>query len=167
VERGSEVERKVLETHAKVIEHLGLVRGVTHTEFILGKDDGEVYFLETAARVGGAHIADLVEASTGINLWREWARIEIAQGEEPYSLPPFAKRYGGLIISLARQETPDTSAYDDEEIAWRLTGHPAHHVGFVLASDDRARVEDLLSSYEQRVANDFMAIMPPPKQATS
>jgi hypothetical protein len=167
VRRQSEVERKILETHARVVEHLGLVRGVTHTEFILGRDDGVPYFLETAARVGGAHIADLVNASTGVNLWREWARIEIAQGEAPYVLPERRSEYGGLIISLARQETPDTSAYNDPEIVWRLEGHPAHHVGFVLRSADPARVEALLDAYEPRIAQDFMATLPAPKQATS
>ena len=35
-------------------------------------------FLETSARVGGAFIVDVVEAATGVNLWREWAKIEIA-----------------------------------------------------------------------------------------
>jgi biotin carboxylase len=167
VRRQSEVERRILDTHARVVEHLGLVRGVTHTEFIVGRDDGEAYFLETAARVGGAHIADLVNASTGINLWREWARIEIAQGEAPYTLPERRSDYGGLIISLARQETPDTSAYTDPEIVWRLDGHPAHHVGFVVRSDDPGRVEALLDAYEPRIAQDFMATLPAPKQATS
>ena len=80
----------------------------------VGRDDGKVYFLETAARVGGAHIADLVEASTGVNLWREWAKIEIAQGDEPYDAPRGAGgTTAGLILSLARQEKPDTSAYTD------------------------------------------------------
>jgi hypothetical protein len=167
VERGSATEAKILETHAQVIEHLGLVRGVTHTEFIVGRDDGRVYFLETAARVGGAHIADLVAASSGVNLWKEWARIETSQGEEPYVLPKFRRDYAGLIISLARQEIPDTSAYTDPEIVWRLEGHPAHHVGFVVRSPDRARVEALLDAYEPRVAKDFMAILPAPTQATS
>lgn len=166
-ERGSDLEGRILETHARVVEHLGLVRGVTHTEFIVGRDDGQVYFLETAARVGGAHIADLVDASTGLNLWREWARIEIAQGEEPYALPAHEKNYGGLIISLARQEVPDTSAYDDPEVVWRLDGHPAHHVGFVVKSPSRARVEALLDAYEPRIARDFMAVMPAPTTATS
>ncbi len=46
------------------------------------------YFLEVAARVGGAFIADLVEHSTGVNLWREWARIEVAHLRgEIYRLP--------------------------------------------------------------------------------
>jgi biotin carboxylase len=167
VSRGSTLEASIRETHARVIEHLGLVRGVSHTEFIRGRDDGQIYFLETAARVGGAHIADLVEASTGINLWREWAKIEIAQGDEPYALPPHHAEYGGLILSLARQEKPDTSAYTDPEIAWRLEGFPAHHVGFVVRSSAPERVEALLDQYEPRIARDFMATMPAPTQATS
>jgi ATP-grasp domain len=162
VRRGGDLEKSLLEAHEKVIEHLGLVRGVTHTEFIRGRDDGKVYFLETGARVGGAHIADLVEASTGINLWREWAKIEIAQGDAPYVLPELKRVYGGLILSLARQEKPDTSAYDDPEVAWRLEGHPPHHVGFVVRSTDLDRVEELLSQYEPRIARDFMASMPAP-----
>jgi biotin carboxylase len=167
IPRGTELEKKILAAHDEVIEHLNLVRGVTHTEFIVGRDDGKVYFLETAARVGGAHIADLVEASTGLNPWREWAKIEISQGEEPYEVPPHRKDYGGLIISLARQERPDTSAYNDPEIAWRMDGHPAHHVGLVVKADTYERVEELLTSYEQRIARDFMAVLPPPAQATS
>ena len=55
----------------------GLVRGVAHTEFIKSHNDGQFYFLETAARVGGANIAEMVEAATGINLWSEWAKIEL------------------------------------------------------------------------------------------
>src|SRR5262249_21722345 len=58
----------------ELIKTLGLVRGVTHTEFIKGREDGRFYFLETAARVGGANIAETVEAATGINFWAEWAR---------------------------------------------------------------------------------------------
>ena len=46
-----------------------------------------VYFLETSARVGGAHIAELVEAATGMNLWAEWAKVELAGGNA-YAPPP-------------------------------------------------------------------------------
>jgi len=166
VRRGSEVEKQILDTHAQVIEHLGLVRGVTHTEFIRGRDDGKIYFLETSARVGGAHIAELVEASTGLNPWKEWAKIEISQGEEPYVLPAHRKDYAGLILSLARQEKPDTSAYTDPEIVWRLDGHPPHHVGLIVRSDNPERVETLLDQYEPRIARDFMATLPAPTAAT-
>src|SRR5262249_48424272 len=154
VERGSDLEQQILDVHARVVEHLGIVHGVAHTEFIRGAADGRVYFLETAARVGGAHIADLVDASSGVNLWREWAKLELLQGEHPYAPPERRREYGGLLISLARQEVPDTSGYNDPEIAWRLKDH-AHHVGFVLRSANRARVEELLDSYLARVAHDF------------
>ena len=49
----------------EVLKAFGLVRGVSHSEFIRGKADGKFYFLETAARVGGAHLADMVEAASG------------------------------------------------------------------------------------------------------
>lgn len=38
----------------QVIKSFGLVKGVTHTEFIRGKKDSVFYFLETAARINDA-----------------------------------------------------------------------------------------------------------------
>ncbi|MGQ0551427.1 MAG: ATP-grasp domain-containing protein [Armatimonadota bacterium] len=143
----------------EVIDTLGLVRGVTHTEFIRGREDGRFYFLETAARVGGAYTADVVEAATGINLWAEWAKIEVAGGERPYTLPAHRHDYAGLIISLARQEWPDTSGYIDPEIVRRLT--KPYHAGLIVASPDQARVESLLEAYSERFAHDFFATAPP------
>ena len=61
---------------------LGMVRGVTHAEYIRDKA-GKFFFLEVAARVGGAFIADVAEAATGINLWTEWARIEVSSLRGP------------------------------------------------------------------------------------
>lgn len=148
-----------------VIDTLGLVRGVTHTEFIKSRADGRFYFLETAARVGGANIAEAIEASTGLNLWAEWARIEIAGQEGSYELPSHREDYAGVIISLARQEHPDTSAYDDPEIVYRL--NKAHHAGLVVASTDPVRVEQLLESYSRRFYEDFYATAPPLDRPTS
>ena len=143
-----------------------MVRGVTHTEYIRGATDDVIYFLETGARVGGVHISDLVEASTGIHLWKEWAKIEMTQGELPYALPEQRREYGGLIVSLAKQEAPDTSAYVDPEIVWRMKDN-AHHVGLVVRSDSHARVEQLLGEYERRFAQDFTASMPAPSAVTA
>ena len=86
---------------------LGLVRGVSHSEYILGRD-GQFVFLETSARVGGAHIAELVEAATGLNLWAEWAKIEVAGGDSAYEAPAVADRLRRAVVSLARQEQPST-----------------------------------------------------------
>ncbi|MDQ3009600.1 MAG: ATP-grasp domain-containing protein, partial [Acidobacteriota bacterium] len=75
--RKSKDEKALQKLNKKVIKDMGLVRGVTHAEFIKsttgGHDDGKFYFLEIASRVGGANIAETVEAATGLNLWAEWA----------------------------------------------------------------------------------------------
>jgi biotin carboxylase len=165
VPRGSTDEQTLKALNWQLIGALGLVRGVTHTEFIKGGDDGRFYFLETAARVGGANIVEMVEAATGINLWAEWARIEIAQDEQPYQLPPHRHDYAGVIISLATQEYPDTSAYQETEIVYRL--NKKHHVGFVIASPDPGRIEFLLDQYSQRFYTDFFAKLPPRDKPTS
>jgi len=142
-----------------VVKALGLVRGVTHTEFIKSREDGQFYFLETAARVGGANIAETVEAATGLNLWAEWARVEMAGEDSVYQLPPHRDDYAGVIISLARQERPDLSAYNDPEIVHRL--NKVHHAGLVVASKDPERIELLLNEYSRRFYNDFYTSAPP------
>lgn len=163
VERGSPKEQALLALNREVMSALGLTLGVSHTEFIAGHD-GRLYFLETSARVGGAHIADLVEAATGLNLWAEWARVEFAGGDAPYELPPLRHDYAGLIVSLARQEHPDTSAYTDPEIVWRL--NKKNHVGFIVRSDSHSRVSELLNALTTRVQQDFQAYAPPRDRPT-
>jgi hypothetical protein len=139
---------------------MGMWRGVTHAEFIRGADDGHFYFLEIAARVGGAGIDRLVEHASNVNPWVEWARLEVADVRgESYHPPVLRQDYAGLIVSLARQEWPDTSAYNDAELVWRLT--KKHHVGFIVASNDYGRVQWLVSQYVDRIAQDYMASAPP------
>lgn len=146
-----------------VLATFGLMRGVAHTEFIRSAADGRFLFLETAARVGGAYIVDLVEAETGLNLWREWARLEIAGEDGEYAAPPVQDRYAGLVLTLARQPSPDTSAYTDPEIVYRVTKE--HHAGLIVASPDRARVQELLDQYGERFMRDFYASAPAPDRA--
>ncbi len=158
VRRGSETEQKLLELNEKVIKAMGLVRGVSHTEFIEADSDGKFYFLETSARVGGAHLADLVEAASGINLWREWAKIEILRGDGEYSYPEVQNNYAGIIQSLAKQEWPELTAYDDPEVIWKL--NKRYHAGLIIRSDKPERIEELLDSYTERFYNDFFATAP-------
>lgn len=148
----------------QMVEALDMKRGVTHAEFIKGHADGEVYFLEVAARVGGANIADMIEHSTGINPWSEWARLEIAslRGEQ-YRLPQTHHKYGGLINTLARQEHPDLSAYNDPEVVWR--SDKKDHAGLIVVSERSERVQELLDSYVQRFIVDFLAVAPPKDKA--
>lgn len=158
VQRGSEDDSELRQINRDLITALGLLRGVAHAEFIRAHEDRNFYFLECAARVGGAYINEMVEAATGINLWREWARIEIAGGDSSYKLPVVREEYAGVILSLARQENPDTSTYNDPEICLRIRKH--HHAGLVLRSADPARIPALLENYAQRFAEDFLAIAP-------
>jgi len=157
--------KSLLKLNRELIEALGLVRGVTHAEFLRAHDGGKFYFIEIAARVGGAYISDVVETATGVNLWREWARIEVGGGKRPYVLPKTRREYSGVILSLARQEQPDTSAYTDPEIAMRVKKY--HHAGFVLKSAKADRVKELLDSYMLRFKDDFMASQPVPDKPTA
>ncbi len=159
VERGSEAEAQLLDTNRRVLAAMGLVTGVSHTEFIRAHADGQVYFLETSARVGGANIADLLEAATGVNPWREWAKLECAGPERPYTKPVARADYGGLLVSLARQENPDLAPFCDPEVVWRM--QKRHHVGLVVRSPQLSRVEELLDLYTQRVLADYHAALPP------
>jgi biotin carboxylase len=163
--RGDAETQQLKELNKELIRVLGLVRGVTHAEFLKARDTGNIYFLEIAARVGGAYISDLVESATGINLWREWAKLEVGAGKAPYELPRTSQDYAGVILSLARQEKPDTSAYSDPEISYRVKKY--HHAGFIVKSSREERVRELLDSYAKRFAVDFLATQPVPDKPTS
>jgi biotin carboxylase len=165
LERDSEDAKALRVINQRLIDSLGLMRGVTHAEFLKAHSDGRLYFIEIAARVGGAYISDVVDAASGVNLWREWARLEVGAGKTPYALPPTRQDYAGVIVSLARQEEPDTSPYTDPEIVYRVNKY--HHAGFVVKSSNPARVKELLDHYSQRFVTDFLASQPLPDKPTS
>jgi hypothetical protein len=163
LERDSSIAQELRAANARVMKAFGMQRGVSHTEFIRAASDGQIYFLETSARVGGAHVSDLVEAATGLNMWEEWARVETSGTE--YPAPHDRGEYAGLLITLARQETPDTSAFSDSEIVWRM--EKDHHAGLIVRSERWERVEQLLADYSIRMARDFQAWAPPRDRPTS
>jgi biotin carboxylase len=165
VPRGGDADTGLRQINRDLMAALGLVRGVAHTEFIQAHADGHFYFLECAARVGGAYISEMVEAATGINLWREWARIEVVGGNGSYRLPAVREEYAGVILSLARQENPDTSAYNDPEVFARIKKH--HHAGLILRSTHPERIRPLLENYAIRFAEDFLAVEPPREKPTA
>ncbi|MBV9209815.1 MAG: ATP-grasp domain-containing protein [Acidobacteria bacterium] len=163
LEHDSEERRALLDLNQRLVTALGLKRGAAHAEFIKGRADGRFYFLEIAARVGGAYIAEVLEAASGVNIWREWANLEICGDEQPYELPPVRQEYGGIALSLARQEYPDTSTYNDQEIVYRVKKR--HHVGLVVRSPELPRVKELLELYARRFAEEFVAVAPPLEKA--
>ncbi|HEX9425298.1 MAG TPA: ATP-grasp domain-containing protein, partial [Pyrinomonadaceae bacterium] len=203
----SENEKKLYAINLRLVKALKLDRGAAHAEFIKSDADGRFYFLEIAARVGGAYIADVLEAASGLNLWREWAKIEVADagsrrqeqaagaGQKPGSqgglssrrqeqaagagqksdrqeelrsspggkLKPLRNEYAGIVLSLSKQEHPDTSSYNDPEIVYRVKKR--HHAGLIVRSRNLDRVEELLEQYVHRFADDFVAVVPPLQKA--
>jgi biotin carboxylase len=164
LKRQSPDERALLRFNRHLLQALGLRQGVSHSEFIKSRATGTLYFLETSARVGGAHIVDLVEAATGLNLWAEWARLEAAVDGGVFTVTPTRKDYAGLLVSLARQEWPDLSSYQDPEVVWRL--RKKNHAGLIVRSPSLDRVEQLLGEYADRFYRDFFATAPPRKTAS-
>jgi hypothetical protein len=165
VERGSHDWEDLIALNARLAPSFGMTRGVTHAEYIRAHGDGRFYFLEIAARVGGAFIAELVEASTGINLWREWARLEVCslRGKE-YRVAPTRSEYAGSVLCLAKTAEPDTSAFDAPEIVVRMKKH--HHAGLIVRSTSAERVRQLVEKYSEEFARRFLASMPPPDKPT-
>ena len=157
LDRDSDDAKALRALSTKLVEGMDYKSGIAHAEFIKSHATGDYYFLEVAARVGGAFISDLIEKATDINPWREWARLELAKLRgETYQLPPMRDEYGGLIITLAKQQRPDLSAYNDPEIVWKP--QKDYHAGLIMVSPDAGRIESLLADYTTRFVQDFLAV---------
>jgi carbamoylphosphate synthase large subunit len=157
---GSLEQQELVESNRAVLGALGMHYGVTHAEFIRSEAEGYFYFLEIGARVGGAGVDMLVEQATGINPWVEWAKLEIAHLRGDAYAPPLPRQeYAGLLVSLSRQEWPDSSRFDDPEVAWRL--HKRHHIGLIVRSHDYQRVQTLITSYVPRIGAEYTAVEAP------
>jgi biotin carboxylase len=152
-------ERRELEKlNAQLLKAFEYERGVSHAEFLQSEEDGRLYLLEVAARVGGAYIANVLEHACNFNLWREWAKLETATVEHPYKLPKIRRDYAGIALALANAEEPNTSHYTDSEIVYRVK--KPRHVGLIFSSRKQNRVDDLINQYTERITKDFLAVEP-------
>lgn len=145
---------KLAEMNRHLLKYLGLKQGVSHSEYIQS-EDGKFYFLETSARVGGANLSVLVEAATGVNLWKEWAKIEIQGGEKEYNVIPTKNDFAGIVTSLSKQQWPDMSGFNDPEVFWKLDKE--YHAGIIVASPDEKRRDQLIDNYVKRFYDQFFA----------
>jgi hypothetical protein len=150
----SENDKEIKKVNVQVMKAFSMLHGATHTEFIKCNDDGKVYFLETSSRVGGAHLAEMVEAATDINLWKEWAAIENALiNEKEYKLPKNSKNYAGIVLTLSKYENPDLSSFNNPEVCFKVPLR--YHAGLIVKSDNRLKVMELLDDYATRLVKDF------------
>jgi biotin carboxylase len=159
-------ESKALsEMNEALMNAFGMQYSASHTEFIIDSE-GKVYFLETSCRVGGANIAEMVEAATGINLWSEWAKIEIAsKNKTKYTLPKAKNLDAGIIISLSKFKNPDIGQFIDDEIVWKMKKD--YHIGMIVASKSQEKILNLLDSFADIIMKEYHAALPAPKSPTN
>ncbi|RAR48487.1 ATP-grasp domain-containing protein [Flavobacterium lacus] len=150
-------DKAIKKVNEQVMKAFGMKHGATHTEFIKCNEDGKIYFLETSSRVGGAHLAEMVEAASGINLWGEWAKIEdaLVRGKE-YKVPSQKKQFAGIVLTLSKFEQPDLSGFNDSEVCFRVPLE--YHAGLIVKCDKHERVRELLDDYAERLVKDFATV---------
>ncbi len=147
-------DKAIKKVNEQVMKAFGMQHGATHTEFIKCNDDGKIYFLETASRVGGAHLAEMVEAASNINLWKEWANIEDCLVKQiEYKLPKTKKEFAGIVLTLSKFENPDLSCFSDTEVCFRVPLE--YHAGLIVKSDNHTKIIELLDDYADRLIKDF------------
>jgi carbamoylphosphate synthase large subunit len=162
MDQSSEDNVTLEKLNRQIISAFNLQYSATHTEALKSEEDGKFYFIETSARVGGAHIAELVEFATGLNLWEEWAKVEYANAaNQKYTSPSGSLLQAGIIISLVKNEKPDYSKFTDPEIVWTMNDLD-HHVGIIAKADNRARVIQLMDEYAHIIKNEYHAAAPAP-----
>jgi biotin carboxylase len=128
-----------------VAEALGIRNGPTYTQVRLGPDGPRV--IELAARLGGGHDAELVEASTGFDL--NGAALDAALGERtsvvPTQGPPSSPPGGACVVFLVAPEG-ELRAVEGREEAHAVEGvldvriyrEPGHVFGPLRHGADRA-----------------------------
>lgn len=154
----SEDDIEIKKVNEAVLKGFGLKNGVAHTEFIKSKENGQLYFLETSSRVGGAHIAEMVEAASNINLWKEWATIEDALVKgTTYQLPKVKNEYAGIVLTLSKYQHPDLSSFSDPEVCFRVPLD--YHAGLIIKSEKSERILELLNDYTDRLIADYTVVI--------
>ena len=151
-------DKEIKKCNEQVLKGFGLKNGVAHSEYIKCNEDGKIYFLETSSRVGGAHLAEMIDAASDVNLWKEWATIENAKAKGlSYKLPKVKKEYAGIVLTLSKYEHPDLSAFNDKEVCFNVP--LKYHAGLIVKSPKHERVLELLEDYATRLNNDFATVV--------
>lgn len=134
----SEEHRELSRLTAEVMAAFGLRFSASHTEWIRDAR-GRFLFLETSSRVGGAHIADMVETASGVDLWAEWARLELAElAGSGYRAPQDHGHHAAVTIRTTSCEEPDLQEIGIAEVV--RTFPMKHHAAVLLGGTDLNRV---------------------------
>jgi biotin carboxylase len=131
----------VIETARLAAAAVGLRDGPSYTQVRVGSDGPKV--MELAARLGGGHDAELVEAATGVPLNN--LAIEFALGRTP-TLPEVRTQVGGACVVFLVAPVGELRAVDGvaeatavDGVSWaRVYRRPGWRFGPLLRGADRA-----------------------------
>jgi biotin carboxylase len=133
--------QSAIEAARAAAEALGIRNGPTYTQVRLGTDGTRV--VELAARLGGGHDAELVEAVTGVSL--NGLALDFALGIEPCVYQTQTLHGGGCVLFLVAPEGrllavegPEAAHAIDGVLDVRLYREPGHVFGPLLRGADRA-----------------------------
>ena len=155
--RGTVDEQTLLLLNKQVLNSVELKTGVSHLKFIKADLDGRFYLLEVLPHVAETFVSDLIFASSGINLWIEWAKL-IARDDKTYILPQIENNYAGLLLSVTNQEWPNLDEYTAPEIIWKLD--KKNNAGLIIVSENYNRITELMKEYTKKFYIDFFASYP-------
>ncbi len=136
-----ETTQAPIEAARAAAEALGIRNGPTYTQIRVGADGSRV--VELAARLGGGHDAELVEAVTGVSL--NDLALDFALGEGASVVPTQSLVGGACVLFLVAPEGKLT-AIEGHEAAHEVDGvldvrlyrEPGHVFGPLLRGPDRA-----------------------------
>jgi hypothetical protein len=99
-------------------------------------------------------IEELVEATRGINLWAEWARMEVALARgEAYALPEISDWQGGVAITMAHHEWPDLSGLTGEGVSGHVP--KPYHAALLVTGAEAGGVEERVAASARALASRF------------
>ncbi|QCP54523.1 ATP-grasp domain-containing protein [Trinickia violacea] len=90
----TQLHRDVCSFATRCLQALGLKASPFHLE-LFRKSDGELVFLEVGARVGGADVPYVIHKTCGINLFGEWLKMIVGEGDPTHAAPT---SFGGWLM---------------------------------------------------------------------
>ncbi len=147
LDQSSPEAKTLLQLNQILLKAFGRDYGPTHSEFILGAD-GQFYFLETSARVAGGNIEQVLRYATGIKIWQEAAKMELADWrQKDYQLPKLENNAAALIACPLDKSNAGQVEFSAPEVKFQL--QQDRYITLVLQAKNQALLQGLIEHYSE------------------